>query len=132
MNQTGQIDKLRTLDKKTNAPIVVPIPGGDTGMVVRQPRKAGVQFSVDGVLLASISALEKEIAIEMGDWKTKSQMEVVDGPSLVDILRDRRLRRVSGGRGGGRDISARRVSEPPLTRAKMRPSPIRARSALRR
>jgi hypothetical protein len=84
---------LPLIDKKTNAPIVVPIPGGDTGLVVRQPRAAGVQFSVDGVLLASISALEKEIAIEMGDWKTKSQMEVVDGPSLVDILRDRRLRR---------------------------------------
>jgi hypothetical protein len=40
------------LDKKTNAPIVVPIPGGDTGMVVQQPRTAGVQFSVDDVLLA--------------------------------------------------------------------------------
>ena len=58
---------LPLLDKKTNAPIVVPIPGGDTGMVVRQPRTAGVQFSVDGVLLARLSALEEEIAIEMGD-----------------------------------------------------------------
>src|SRR6202049_2266878 len=81
------------LDKKTNAPIVVPIPGGDTGMVVRQPRTAGVQFPVDGVLLASLSALEEQIAIEMGDWEMKSQIEVVGGPSIVDILRDRRLRR---------------------------------------
>jgi hypothetical protein len=62
-------------------------------MVVRQPRTAGVQFSVDGVLLASLSALEEQIAIEMGDWKTKSQVEVTAGPSMVDILRDRRLRR---------------------------------------
>ena len=60
---------------------------------MRQPRAAGVQFPVDGVLLARLSALEKEIAIEMGDWRTKSQMEEVDGPSIVDILRDRRLRR---------------------------------------
>jgi hypothetical protein len=91
--QYNPVTGVPLLDKKTNAPIVVPIPGGDTGMVVRQPRTAGVQFSVDGVLLAELSALEEQIAIEMGDGKRKSPIEVVGGPSMVDILRDRRLRR---------------------------------------
>jgi hypothetical protein len=54
--QYNPVTGVPLLDKKTNAPIVVPIPGGDTGMVVRQPRTAGVQFSVDGVLLARLSA----------------------------------------------------------------------------
>jgi hypothetical protein len=110
--QYNPVTGLPLLDKKTNAPIVVPIPGGDTGMVVRQPRTAGVQFSVDGVLLARLSELEEQIAIEMGEWKTKSQVEVTAGPSLVDILRDRRLRAHLVEQDAAEEKAAAKAAEP--------------------
>ncbi len=62
-------------------------------MVVREPRTAGVQYSVDCRMLATLSALEEEIAIEMGEWKTKSQIEATSEISIVEILRTRRQRR---------------------------------------
>jgi hypothetical protein len=90
----NRVTGLPLIDEKTNAPIVVPIPGGDTGMVVRESRTAGVQFSVDCGMLARLSALEEEIAIEMGQWKTKSPIEVTNEMSIVDILRSRRAERL--------------------------------------
>jgi hypothetical protein len=52
------------------------------------------EFAVDTAALAEERAILQQIATEMGDWKTKSQVEVAEGPSIVDILRDRRLRRL--------------------------------------
>ena len=81
--QYNPVTGVPLLDKKTNAPIVVPIPGGDTGMVVRQPRTAGVQFSVDGVLLARLSALEGTDRHRDGRWENevsgRSCRRAVDG-----------------------------------------------------
>jgi hypothetical protein len=52
------------------------------------------EYAVDTGTLSEERDILKQVAIEMGDWQTKSQIEVIEGPSLVDILRDRRLRRL--------------------------------------
>lgn len=55
--------------KKTGKPIVVP--GGHTGMLVRDVGKYGEKYKVDTGLLAELRAIEVEIAIEVGEWKQK-------------------------------------------------------------
>ena len=50
------------------------------------------EYRIDTGTLAEERACMRQIAIEMGDWKSRSVIQV-EGPSIVEILRDRRLRR---------------------------------------
>lgn len=58
------------------------IPGGDTGLVVREPRGDNVQYSVDTGSMSEYRGLLVQIATELGEWKQKIQIE---GEVLVDL-----------------------------------------------
>jgi hypothetical protein len=73
-------------------PIVMIVPGGDTGLLVREEKTAGTHFSVDTGLLAELDTIERDIAIEMGDWKKRFEIEVTGTLSIIERLNAGRKR----------------------------------------
>lgn len=59
------------------------IPGGTTGLIIRKPRAGGlVEYAIDTSLLDALNVIEKDIAIEMGQWQeghnsTQLQVQIV-------------------------------------------------------
>lgn len=71
------------------------VPGGKTGLLVRTQKILGkgqdaqvvTEFAVDTGLLAEMRALEKDAAIEKGEWTEKRDVTKRDEPWTLDLTR---------------------------------------------
>lgn len=84
----------QVIEERAADPQMRAVPGGTTGLLVRQQKMLGVgknarlveEFSVDTGLLAALAALEKQVAQELGQWTEKRELTGKDGgPVHVDL-----------------------------------------------
>lgn len=84
----------RVIDERANDPSFAEVPGWQTGLLTRDIKTVGFGpsamtvnlFSVDTALLREIRELEKQAALEMGQWTEKS--DGATGKTLAEILED--------------------------------------------
>ncbi len=67
------------IDPATKRKKKVPVPGGDTGLLVREIRYGEPVYLFDAALDAAYRAHLVEIATEVGDWKQKMEHAGPDG-----------------------------------------------------
>ena len=86
------------------------LPGGDTGLLVRRQKLLGrgadavlvVEYEVDTGTLKELRELEKQAAIEVGDWSEKREVSgSMRVQQAVEHLSDEELERIARGEGGG-------------------------------
>jgi hypothetical protein len=58
----------RLLAARAQDPELRAVPGGDTGLLTARPTAAGPAYVVDAALLKEVRELEKQAAIETGEW----------------------------------------------------------------
>ena len=58
------------------------IPGGDTGMIVRDYKGNVPVYKFDAALMKELRELEKQTAMEMGDWIEKKELSGRDGGAI--------------------------------------------------
>lgn len=71
------------------AEMIGEVPGGETGLLVRDYRgKDAITrvYKLDAALLKEMRDLEREIAIELGQWTEKRELTGAGGESLLDPL----------------------------------------------
>lgn len=74
----------RIIEARAADPEMQEVPGGDTGLVVCEPRTigAGVNaervdvFKVDVALMSELRAIEEQAAKELGQWEEKKSLQV--------------------------------------------------------
>ena len=64
------------------------VPGGKTGLLVREYKGHSdlPVYKIDAALLKEIRELEKEVAIELGQWTEKKELTGAGGEPLLDPL----------------------------------------------
>ena len=89
-------------EKYSADPELMDVPGGKTGLLVRTVKSIGggmsarevEEFAVDTGLLKQLLDVEKQAAIEAGQWAEKRELSGPDGQSLppvtvIEIIRER-------------------------------------------
>lgn len=51
-------------------------PGGETGLLTKKVKQFGEEYVIDEALLGQLSAHEKDMAIELGQWQESNQINV--------------------------------------------------------
>jgi transposase-like protein len=72
----------RIIDARAADPAMRKVPGGSEGLMVCRPRVLGtgpkaktvLEYEIDTGLLAELRGLEKQAAIEVGDWSEKQEI----------------------------------------------------------
>jgi hypothetical protein len=98
----------RVIAERAAAPEMQSVPGGRTGLLVRSVREIGSgeaarqveEYRLDAALLKELRGLEKQAAIEAGQWSTKHEVRGVvasvsvipDLPELLKLPADELLR----------------------------------------
>lgn len=95
--------RMRSLiEARADDPALADVPGGTTGLLVRTVRKVVVEsdaergprstevaeFAVDAALLREIREVEKQAAIELGQWQARLETNAPDIRAAVDATRD--------------------------------------------
>jgi hypothetical protein len=76
------------IDERGDADYMQEIPGGKTGLLVRDYKGSDSTpvYKLDVALLKEMRDLEREIAIELGEWTEKRELTGKDGQPLLDPL----------------------------------------------
>lgn len=85
------------------------LPGGETGVLVARHKIIGrgadsrevVEYEVDTGLLKELREIEKQAAIEVGDWSEKRELSGKVQVEKIEHLSDEELERIARGEGGG-------------------------------
>jgi hypothetical protein len=62
--------------------VLTNVPGGSTGLICREWRGLNELFTVDTGLLKEMREIEKQAAIEVGDWTEKKELTGADGGAI--------------------------------------------------
>jgi hypothetical protein len=84
----------QVIEERANDPALQGVPGGKTGLLVRAVKVIGsgesarevVEYELDTALLKELRELEKQAAVEAGQWATKS--EVRGAAASVSVIPD--------------------------------------------
>ena len=52
------------------------LPGGETGLLAQDLTKNGVVYKIDSAALRELREIEKQAAIEMGEWSEKREVKL--------------------------------------------------------
>lgn len=88
---------LAVIDERATDETMVNVPGGKTGLMVRQLKVNGKgggvqvmeQFAVDTPLLRELRGIEEQIARELGQWKERQEVEVTGLAERLQRARER-------------------------------------------
>lgn len=88
----------RIIDERGADPDMASVPGGKTGLVLRKLKSIGSgektvivkEYEIDAAILKELRALEKQAAIELGQWGAKREMigGLAEIHDLVNAYRD--------------------------------------------
>jgi len=78
----------RIISERGDADYMQDVAGGKTGLLVREYKGHSELpfYKVDAALLKEMRDLEREIAIELGQWTEKKELANPDGSALLDPL----------------------------------------------
>lgn len=98
----------RVIEERAEDPAVAAAPGGTTGLMVRQLKSVGAgdsaivveEFSVDTGLLKELREVEKQAAVELGQWNEAPATEASKADEIIRAFQSGAKAFVAGGSGG--------------------------------
>lgn len=83
---------------RASDPSMLDVPGGHTGLLVRSYKAAGPQlveeFAVDTGLLKELRATEQQAATELGEWLTKTAIDLRSDLPVFDVPADASIEQI--------------------------------------